>query len=83
MCLQAPQVTPPTLGGGLSIDPPNLGTFSGDLALCCKVLPFSVPLPPVPLPPLVVNGSVTALIATAFATIQTYLDALSVDCSLE
>lgn len=83
MCLQAPQVTPPSLGGGLSISPPDLGAFSGNPAFCCKQLPFSVPIPPIPLPPLAVTGAVTALFAAAAKTINTYLDALSVDCSLE
>lgn len=83
MCLQGPQLTPPTLGGGLSIEPVSLGTFSGDADLCCKRLSFNLPLPPIPLPPLAVNGSVTALIAAAFKTVQTYIDAVAVDCPLE
>lgn len=83
MCIAAPTITPPTLGGGLSIAPPSLPSFSGSVDLCCKRLPFNIPLPPVPLPPLVMNGAVTTIFAAAFATIQTYLDALSVDCPLE
>lgn len=83
MCLEAPQITPPVLGGGLSIEPPDLGAFAGDADLCCKRLSFNLPLPPVPLPPLAVNGAVTALFAAAAKTINSYLDALSVDCPLE
>lgn len=83
MCLAAPTVSPPSLGGGLSIVPPGLGAFSGDVDLCCKRLAFNIPLPPIPLPPLAVNGGTTTLFAAAFTTIQHFLDSLSIDCPLE
>lgn len=83
MCLKGPTVTPPTLGGGLSIAPPSLGTFSGSIDLCCKIVPYSTP----PLPPILVSGvfnpAVAAALKSAIGTINTYLSALTVDCPLE
>jgi hypothetical protein len=82
-CLDIPIPALPTLGLGLSIEPPALPSFSGDLALCCKILQFTIVLPPIPLPPLVINASTTALMTAATAAIQTYLDLLPLECPLE
>jgi hypothetical protein len=83
MCIEITLPAPPTLGGGLSLEPPALPSvnFSGEL--CCKIVAFTIPLPPIPLPPLVLNAGVSAAIAAAFSAVQAYLDALPLDCPLE
>lgn len=83
MCIQAPQLPAPSLGGGLSIEPPALPQFSGDLGLCCKTVPYSTPpLPPL-FPPGVFNGTVGVALGSAIDAIQTYLDSLPPKCPLE
>lgn len=82
-CIPIPTATPPTLGLGLSLNPPALPAVNFDGGLCCKLLQFTIPPIPVPLPPLVLNAGVSAAIATVFAAVQAYLDALPSDCPLE
>lgn len=83
MCIKGPSITPPTLGGALSIAPPSLPSFSGSIDICCKSVAYSTP----PLPPILGAGifspAVAAVLNSAITTINTYLAALSVDCPLE
>lgn len=82
-CVILPSVAPPTLGLGLSLLPPALPSVSFNANLCCKILQFSIVPPPIPLPPLVLNAAVLAALGPVFAAINTYLDALPIDCPLE
>jgi len=81
-CTPIPQLTPPTLGLGLSLEPPALPGFSGDLTLCCKLLAFEIPPPPIQLPPLVINAAFPIL-SSVFAAVNSYLDQLSFECPKE
>lgn len=83
MCLKGPTITPPTLGLGLSLEPPALPSVNFNGELCCKLLQFSIVPPPIPLPPLVLNPGVATAIASVFSAVQAYLDALPLDCPTE
>jgi hypothetical protein len=84
MCIEAPTLAPPTLGLGLSLAPPALPAFSGDLGLCCKTVPYSVPALPLPLPVGALTApGVQASLNAAFDAINQYLNAIPPDCPLE
>lgn len=81
-CLGLPPPAVPTLPGGLTLGA-ALPSFTFDPALCCKILPFPVSTPPLPLPPLVFNPAAIAAINAALASFASYFDALSLSCPLE
>ena len=81
MCLDVTLPASPTLGFGLSIAPPEPSAIDFDAELCCK-FQFEIPLPPIPLPPFAFNAAATLLIKNALAAVQTYIDALPLDCPL-
>lgn len=83
MCIQAPTISGPALGGGLSLEPPTVPGFSGELGLCCKTVPYSTPTPPLPFPSGVFNPGVAAALATAITFVNTFLDGIVPDCPLE
>jgi hypothetical protein len=68
-----PDITP------LTLEPPALPPFAGDLTICCKLIEFSW-TPVIPLGPLVINSTVMALINAQIAIINTWLDVLAVEC---
>ncbi len=82
-CIPIPELPNPTLGLGLSIEPPSLPSFSGDVDLCCKILSFNIVPPPLPLPPFALNAAVTATLNNCIAAVQAYIDALPLDCPSE
>jgi len=82
-CLKVALPPAPTLGGGLSIEPPALPSVNFQDELCCKLLQFSTPPVPIPLPPAALNAGVSAAINSALSAVQAYLDALPTDCPLE
>lgn len=81
-CVPLPKVAAPTLPAPLSIAP-SVPTLSFDPDLCCKVLPFPLATPPVPLPAGTINPAVIAIVTNAMAQIQTYLNSLSIPCPKE
>lgn len=85
MCVQGPQITPPDFSniGGLSLVPPSLPAFSGDLNLCCKVVPYSVPSIPIPLPSGTFNPGAAAVLRLALASLQAFLDSVPPLCPRE
>jgi hypothetical protein len=80
-----PNLTLPTLPslGGLSISPPTLPSFSGNLSLCCKEVPWATPTFPPVMPPLIFNAGVAVALGAALDTVQAYLDEIPRPCSLE
>jgi hypothetical protein len=82
-CTPIPTLPMPSLPGGITLTPPETPDpgFSADL--CCKILQFAIPTPPIPLPPGVVNAGTAAIIKTTLASVQAYLDALPVSCPRE
>jgi len=83
MCIASPTVTPPSLGGGLSLEPPGLPSFSGSIDLCCKTVPFATPDLPLGLPIGSVMYVLGPAIAAAATAISAYLDAITPKCPLE
>jgi hypothetical protein len=81
-CIPLPDVALPTLPSPLTLTPPDPG-ISFDPELCCKLLPFPVATPPISLPPAVINGATLAILTNALSAVQTYLDALPLDCPRE
>ena len=81
-CIALPLPTLPTLSLGLTLGL-DIPQFSFDPILCCKILPFPLVTPPIPLPTFVFNPAVIATINTYIAAINAYHDALSFDCPLE
>ena len=80
-CVAAPLVELPVLGGGLTIAAP-LPTFSGDLALCCKIAAFTTP-PIAPILGTISGEALTAIILglnANLALVKAYLDALIPPC---
>ncbi len=82
-CIELNVPEPPALGLGLSITPPALPGFSGELDLCCKIVAFATPPIPLPLPAGTINVGVITALTTALAAVQAFLDALPLDCPLE
>lgn len=82
-CIPIPQVVAPELGFGLSLTPPQFVDPEFNLELCCKILQFQIPLPPIPLPPLVVNASTGALLGQVVGAINSFLDQLAFECPKE
>ena len=81
-CIPIPDVPVPTLPAGISITP-TLPSQDFDAALCCKVLQIEIKPPPIPIPPLLLNPAVNAVIATTIKGVQDYIDALPHDCPKE
>ena len=82
-CLKVPVPVLPTLpsGFGFGITLPGL-TF--DPTLCCKILPFPIPIPPIPLGQgIPIPPAVLAAIAAAETALLAYIDLLQVDCPFE
>jgi len=88
-CLPLPELPMPTLPGGLSLDPPELppppgGNFS---LLCCKLLQFEIPAPPISLPPLTISSATAAAVATAIknamTAMQNFIDNIPLECPKE
>lgn len=72
-----PVPTPPAF----AISPPAPPDFPG-VNLCCKLLAFGVPVPPVSLG-VAVPPAALAAINTALETVEAYLDALPLECPRE
>jgi hypothetical protein len=81
-CLKIPIPPIPTLPPGLTLGVP-IPVVSFDPALCCKILPFPLVTPPIPLPPLVLNPAVIAIINEKLTALNAYFDQLTIDCLLE
>lgn len=81
-CLELPIPTLPTLGGGFTLGA-AIPSFSFDAQLCCKILPFPIVTPPIPLGSLVFNPAVIATLNAAIATFNSYHDAAIFGCPLE
>lgn len=58
-------------------------SFDFDPALCCKLLPFPVSVPPVPLPPGTINPAIMAIIQANLQSMGAYFDALPFKCPRE
>ncbi len=78
-CLPLPIPQLPTLPSGFSVEAPGLPEFSGDIALCCKLVHYNFEFP-ITLGPLVINSTLLIAINAAIDTVQAYLDALPLDC---
>jgi len=82
-CLKAPALPIPTLPSGFgfgAVTPPI--NFSP--LLCCKVLPFPIAIPPIPLAVGVqVPPAILAAVAQATAVLLAYIDQLQINCPLE
>lgn len=82
-CLDIPILpVPPPLPLGLTIAP-TFPVFSFNPALCCRILPFPLVTPPIPLPPFVLNAGVILVLTNAMQAIQNFLDSLPLDCPFE
>jgi hypothetical protein len=82
-CLPIPELPFPELPGQLSITPPIPTPPDFDPKLCCKLLPFQIKAPPLPIPPLVLNPAALAVLRTAQTAIRTYRDAIPLKCPRE
>jgi len=81
-CVPLPKVEAPKLPAPLTITP-SVPEFSFDPALCCKVLPFPLATPPVPLPPGTLNPAVVAIVTNAMSQVTKFLNSLSIPCPKE
>ena len=81
-CVPIPDVPVPELPAGISIAP-TFPSQDFDASLCCKILNIPITVPPIPIPPLLLNPAVNTAIATAIKGIQDYLDKLQHDCPKE
>lgn len=74
----------PGLPAPLTIAPPTLPAIpEGDLKFCCKILELPVAPELPPLPTGVLNAGVVEVLKQSIAAVQTYLDALPLDCPRE
>lgn len=81
-CVPLPKVEVPKLPAPLTIEP-TVPEFSFAPALCCKVLPFPLATPPIPLPPGTINPAVIAIVNNATAQITKFLNSLTIPCPKE
>lgn len=80
-CVPVPIPAPPTLPLPFNITPAALPTPPALGAnLCCVPINLGVTLPPLPLPPLVVNPGVVAALRQGIAAIQSFISSLPIDC---
>lgn len=81
-CIKLPTLPVPQLPSpftiGITIPP-----FQFDPGLCCKVLPFDLKTPPIPLSPGVLNPAVVAVINQALTQMATYFDQFQFSCPIE
>lgn len=77
-CIDLPHVTLPTLPSPLSLAI-TLPPFSFNFELCCKMLPFSAAIPPIPLG-ISLNIPLIAMINEQIAIVQAFLDQLHIPC---
>ena len=81
-CVPLPKVEVPKLPAPLSIAP-SVPTLSFDAALCCKVLPFPLATPAIPLPPLLVNPALIAIVNQTMSKVTAFINSLSIPCPKE
>ncbi len=81
-CVPIPDVPLPTLPDGITIAP-TFPTFSFDPTLCCKILQLPLTIPPIAIPPFLLNTGVNTVIANAVKAVQDYIDQLPHDCPKE
>lgn len=81
-CTDLPAPTIPTPPLGISITPPPL-PFVGDLDLCCKIVSLSALTSILPLPPLIFNPAVAAVLEAQLALLLAYKNALPISCPKE
>lgn len=82
-CIPLPPIPFPVLPSGFSVSPPALPPVPVSGAVCCKQIAFSAVSPPLPLPPLVVNPAFIAALTAAMKVVQTYIDAIPLECPKE
>lgn len=81
-CLPLPTVPFPELPFPLTLGA-AIPSFEFDPNLCCKLLPFPVVIPPIPLPVGVLNPGVVALVQANLQSMTAYFDALPFKCPRE
>lgn len=81
-CVELPKLPVPQLPSPFTIAI-ALPTASFDFSLCCKLLPFAIATPPIPIPPIVLNPAVIAALNAGVATVIGYINSLAVPCPLE
>lgn len=82
-CIKLPTLPIPTLPPGFSFGPPPLPPLPSLPGLCCKLPPFATPPLLPPIPPVVFNPAVIAIINGAIQAIQAFEDQLQVPCPRE
>jgi hypothetical protein len=80
-CLGLPPLPIPTLPTPFTIGLP-LPIPSFNAALCCKILPFTIPPIP-PLPTGTINPAIITVINEALGAITAYFDQFQFSCPLE
>ncbi len=81
-CIPLPTLELPALPTPFGISPPQLPELTGDLGLCCKLVPYSYK-PAIPLSAAVINPTVIALVNAMRFAVLAYLDALPLSCPRE
>ena len=81
-CIPLPDVQLPQLPTPLTLTPPALPDLSADVDICCKLISLDLSIP-IPIPPLTITPTVIALINEALSKIDSYLDAIPLDCPRE
>lgn len=81
-CTPGLSVAPIALPSPFTFTPPEV-SVDFDIALCCKLPPLPVELPIIPLPTLILNPAVVALLNLAIDKVVSYLNLQPLDCPLE
>lgn len=82
-CQVVPKAPLPVLPFPLSVAPPHVAQVSIGVNLCCQVVTFATPQAPIPFGALVLNPAVVTVIRGVMQTVQTYIDALAIECPRE
>lgn len=82
-CLPIPVLPFPVLPAGFSISPPSPYPLPYPPGICCQVIGFPIPTPPITLPPFIVNSTFIAALNAAMSVVKTYTDAIPLKCPKE
>lgn len=84
-CVKLPTPPIPELPAPLSLKAPipKPPPIPGLPNFCCKLPPVKIPIPPIPIPALVLNPAVIALLNQHIKTVLSYINSLPLNCPLE
>lgn len=79
-CIAVPEISIPSLPAPFSFGASQPPSVSFDPELCCKIIQFPLKLPPLPLPPGVLNPAFITAMNAAKSQVTAFIRSLSFNC---